>query len=179
MTLALLATASRTHMREKPRLSRLDRVGQQRPCADPRLISGPLEGTHVMAAYYDESHHLVISEDDVRGGVTGHNVRYVLALSMTGVIVAFAAIAVYFGFDALSARLHAAFARHPSEIIQSLAPYAAIIFASAIVGGLLLGIWNIVAGRSEDDSESFMRARVVTQFAIICAIMAMLYISTA
>lgn len=130
-----------------------------------------------MATHYDETHHLVISENDVRSGVTGHNVRYVLALSMTGVIVSFAAIAIYFGFDTLSERLSAAFSRHPWAIVQSLAPYAAIVLSGAITGGLLLGIWNIVAGRSEDDSESFMRLRVVTQFALICMIMAMLYVS--
>jgi hypothetical protein len=132
-----------------------------------------------MAAFYDESHHLVIPTDDARGGVTGHNVRYVLAVSMTGVIAAFAAIAIYFGFDTLSERLSAAFARHPWELVQSLAPYAAIIPVGAIIGGLLLGIWNIVAGHSEDAGERFMRARVVTQFALICVIMAMLYVSTA
>jgi hypothetical protein len=131
-----------------------------------------------MAAFYDDTQHLVISTDDARSGVTGHNVRYVLALSMTGVIAAFAAIGIYFGFDAISQRLSAAFARQPWEILQSMAPNAAIILAGAIVGGLLLGVWNIVAGRSEDDSETFMRVRVVTQFALICIIMAMLYVST-
>jgi len=131
-----------------------------------------------MALSYDETDHPVISGDDARSGVTGHNVRYVLALSMTGVIAAFAAIAIYFGFDALSARIARALARHPSDIVQSLAPYAAVMLASAIVGGLMLGVWNILAGRSEDDSERFMRARIVTQFAIVCAIMALLYMST-
>jgi hypothetical protein len=32
-----------------------------------------------------------------RGGVTGHNVRYVLAFGLAGVIVAFIVIAMYFG----------------------------------------------------------------------------------
>lgn len=131
-----------------------------------------------MAAYYDKSHHLVISDDEARSGVTGHNVRYVLALSMTGVIAAFAAIAIYWGFDRLTERLSAAFTRHPWEIVQSFAPYAAIVLAGAIIAGLALGIWNVVAGHSEDDSESFMRARVATQFAIVCVIMAILYVST-
>jgi hypothetical protein len=35
-----------------------------------------------MAAHYDEQHHLVISGVDARGGVTGHNVRYVLASAL-------------------------------------------------------------------------------------------------
>ena len=130
-----------------------------------------------MATHYDETHHLVIDGDDARSGVTGHNVRYVLFASMTGVILGFTAIAIYFGFDRLQERFQAAIARHPSEIIQSLAPYAAIVFVGATLGVLLLGIWNFVAGHSEDDSESFMRMRVATQFALICIIMAMLYVS--
>ena len=130
-----------------------------------------------MATHYDETHHLIVSDDDARSAVTGHNVRYVLAASMTGVIIAFAAIAVYQGFDRLQQGLSAALARSPSEMVQSLAPYAAIVFLGAVIGGLLLGIWSLVAGRSEDDSESFMRARVVTQFALICVIMALLYMS--
>jgi hypothetical protein len=32
-----------------------------------------------------------------RGGVTGHNVRYVLAFGLAGVIIAFIVIAMYFG----------------------------------------------------------------------------------
>ena len=131
-----------------------------------------------MATHYDEQHHLVISGVDARGGVTGHNVRYVLAASMSGVILAFTAIAIYFGFDRLHQSFSAALARHPSEVLQSLAPYAAIIFLGACIGAALLGIWSLIAGRSEDDSEGFMRARVVTQFALICIIMAMLYVST-
>jgi len=128
-----------------------------------------------MAAFYDETQHLVISDNEARGGVTGHNVRYVLAFGMTGVILAFAAIALYFGYDAIQARLSVALSSHPSEIVRFLAPYGASVLFGAIGGGLALGIWNMVAGRSADDSERFMRLRVVTQFALICVIMAMLY----
>ena len=38
-----------------------------------------------------------ISKDRARGGVTGHHVRYVLAFGLAGVIIAFIALAVYFG----------------------------------------------------------------------------------
>jgi hypothetical protein len=34
-----------------------------------------------------------------RGGVTKHNVRYVLAFGLTGVIIAFTVIALYFGLS--------------------------------------------------------------------------------
>jgi Hypoxia induced protein conserved region len=51
------------------------------------------------------------------------------------------------------------------------------VFAGAIGTGLLLGLWNMISGHSEDDSQSFMRFRVAAQFATICVIMAMLYVS--
>lgn len=39
----------------------------------------------------------VLSTTAVRQGVTGHNVRYVLGISILGVILAFGAIAFYLG----------------------------------------------------------------------------------
>jgi len=130
-----------------------------------------------MAALYDETHHLLISDDEARGGVTGHNVRYVLAASMTGVIVAFAAIAIYFEFDAIRQNVSAVLAAHTFEIIRTLAAYAATVVLGAIAGGLALVVWNMVAGPSADSSERLMRLRVVAQFALICIVMAMLYLS--
>ena len=130
-----------------------------------------------MATHFDEAHRIVISEDDARGGVTGHNVRYVLAYGMTGVIAMFAAIAIYNGFDRLQAKISAALSHSPSEVVQALAPYAAIVLAGMIGVGLLLGIWNLISGRSDNDSQSFMRFRVAAQFALICVIMSMLYVS--
>ena len=131
-----------------------------------------------MATHFDkDTHGIIISEDDARGGVTGHNVRYVLALGMTGVIAGFAAIAIYSGFDRLQANVSAALSRNPSEVLQALAPYAAIVLAGAIGVGLMLGLWNIIAGRSQDGSQGFMRFRVAAQFALICVIMSILYVS--
>ena len=37
------------------------------------------------------------SKNEARAGVTGHHVRYVLALGLTGVILAFLLLAHYFG----------------------------------------------------------------------------------
>ena len=91
-------------------------------------------------ATYDDAHHVVtISDEEVRSGVTGHNVRYVLAFGMTGVILAFAAIALYFGFDALQERLTAALAHSPFELVRALATYAMTLLVGAIAIGLLLG----------------------------------------
>lgn len=130
-----------------------------------------------MATLYDDSRPIEISDDAARGAVTGHNVRYVLALGMTGVIAAFAAIALYFGFDRLQQKASAALARNPSELLQAFAPYAVVVLAGAIAIGLLLGTWNMISGRSENASQAFMRFRVVAQFVIVCVIMAILSIS--
>ena len=124
----------------------------------------------------EETH--AISDDEVRGGVTGHNVRYVLAYGLTGIIAAFACVAIYFGYDRLQQTISEALSRNPADVIRAFAPYAAITFVAAVVAGLLLGLWSVIAGRS-DGSQYGMRLRVVAQFAIICAIMSMFYFSTA
>lgn len=131
-----------------------------------------------MTTYIDEENHIVISDDDARGGVTGHNVRYVLEFGMAGIVAAFAAIAVYNGYDSLQEKLSAAFSQGLDGTLRILAPYAAIILFGAIGVGLLLGAWNLLSGRSDDESQRFMRARVATQFVVICVIMAMTYVST-
>lgn len=129
-------------------------------------------------ATYDEAHHtVVLSDDEARSGVTGHNVRYVLAFGMTGVIAAFAAIAIYFGSDTLHERASAALSQSPYEVLRAFAGYAAMMLVGALVAGLLLGIWNAISGRSENTSQTLMRVRVAVQFALICVIMALMYVS--
>ena len=130
-----------------------------------------------MTTYVDKDNHIVISDVDARGGVTGHHVHHVLEFGMAGIIAAFATIAVYVGYDHLQAKLSAAFSRVLDGSFSALAPYAAIMFFGAIGIGLLLGAWNLLSGRSGNESQRFMRARVVTQFIIVCVIMAMTYIS--
>ena len=46
---------------------------------------------HMMADKKD----IIESTTEARGGVTGHNVRYVLAFGLAGVIIAFLIIALY------------------------------------------------------------------------------------
>jgi TRAP-type C4-dicarboxylate transport system permease small subunit len=120
-----------------------------------------------------------VSSDDARSAVTGHNVRYVLAWGLTGIIAAFAGVAIYFGYDQLQTTVSQALSRSPSDIIRSIAPNAAIVVFGAILVGLLLGLWSLIAGRSENASQFGMRLRVVAQFAIICVLMAISYFSAA
>ena len=74
-----------------------------------------------MTTHYDNSHRIVISDDDARGGVTGHNARYVLAYGLTGVIAALAAVAIYSGFDRLQDAVSVALAKSPSEVLRDFA----------------------------------------------------------
>lgn len=125
----------------------------------------------------DTERQISISAEDARGGATGHNVRYVLIYSLTGVILAFAAVWIYLGYDRFAGAVASALAVSPSEVLRNLAPYAGLMLAGAVGAGLLLGLVNMIAGRSQDASQFWMRVRVIGQFAIICVLMAMLYVS--
>jgi len=50
-----------------------------------------------MMSTNDEDVPVTVSKTKARGGVTGHNVRYVLAFGLVGVIVAFIALGIYYG----------------------------------------------------------------------------------
>ena len=50
-----------------------------------------------MMSTNDEDVPVEVSKTKARGGVTGHNVRYVLAFGLVGVIVAFIALGIYYG----------------------------------------------------------------------------------
>ncbi len=131
-----------------------------------------------MASPMHHADQIVISEDAARGGVVGHNVRYVLTFGLTGVIAVFAAIALWAGYDDLQARLSSALATNQSELVKAFAPYAAVVLVSAIAMGLLLGLWGLIAGRSLNDTERFFRARVTGQFVLVGLIMTIFYISS-
>ena len=118
---------------------------------------------------------VTVSEDDVRAGVTGHHVRYVLAFGLAGIIIAFATIGIYFGYGRLSETISQTLS-HPVAAIRNVAPYVIIIVLAAIATVLLLSLWNIVAGRSESTSQTGMRIRVVVQFVAICVVMTILYL---
>lgn len=124
-----------------------------------------------------DDRQILISDEEARGGVTGHNVRYVLGFGLTGVILAFAAMWMYLGYDRFAVALAEALAVNPYEVLRSVAPYAVLTLAGIVAAALLLGLVNMIAGRSRDTSQFWMRVRVIVQFAILCVLMAMLYIS--
>lgn len=124
-----------------------------------------------------EDREILISDEEARGGVTGHNVRYVLAFGLTGVILAFAAVWMYLGYDRFAGAAASALSVSPSEVLRNVAPYAVLTLAGVVAATLLLGVVNMIAGRSRDTSQFWMRVRVIAQFAILCVLMAMLYIS--
>lgn len=120
---------------------------------------------------------IVISGDDARGGVTGHNVRYVLLLGIAGVISGFAVLAAYSRFDVLKQKMAALLSLSPGEVIAQIAPYAAIALIGGALAAVLLSLVTLAAGRSGNASQFGMRLRVIAQFALICVIMAMFYVS--
>jgi hypothetical protein len=45
-----------------------------------------------------EAQPVSISTNKAKGGITGHHVRYVLAFGLVGIIIAFIAMSLFFGF---------------------------------------------------------------------------------
>lgn len=131
---------------------------------------------HIAHADHDDR-EILLSSDEARGGVTGQNVRYVLGFGLTGVILAFAAVWIYLGYDRFAGAVASALAVSPYDMLRSIAPYAGLALAGLAGAGLLLGLVNMIAGRSKDASQFWMRVRVIAQFAILCVLMAMLYVS--
>lgn len=120
---------------------------------------------------------MLVNEDEARAEVTGHNVRYVLAFGLAGVIAAFAAIGIYNGYDRLAASLSQAFSRDPVAVLMDSAPYVLAAMLGITGAYLLLSLWSLLAGPTDNATQTGMRARVVTQFTVICAIMAGLYLA--
>jgi hypothetical protein len=117
---------------------------------------------------------VVISGDKARGGVTGHHVRYVLAFGLAASIIAFVVIGLYFGYGRLRQTISQLSTRiEPTRLVS----YAIIIALTVVATVLLLGLWDMVSGRSLNTSQRVKRWRVVLQFIAICLIMATLYLS--
>jgi hypothetical protein len=107
-------------------------------------------------------------------GVTGHNVRYVLAFGLLGSLIAFAVIVLYFGHEALGRMISETWSGLNASLIVSYAVLIALAVAAVV---LLVGLWDMVAGRSSNASQKVMRWRVVLQLIVICLVMAGLFLS--
>jgi Hypoxia induced protein conserved region len=119
---------------------------------------------------------VILSTDEARAGVTGHHVRYVLAFGLAGSLIAFLAISLYFGYDALTQTLSNIFAVQ-GTFAQRVVFYAVPLALAAVATVLPLGLWNMVWGRSAKTSQTLMRWRVLLQFIAVCLVMAALFLS--
>ena len=115
-----------------------------------------------------------LSETEARAGVTGHHVRYVLAFGLVGSVIAFIGIGLYFGYGTLTQSISEKWSRIDPTVLASYAVLVALAVTAAV---LLLGLWDMVAGRSPNTSQKVMRWRVVLQFVAILLAMAGLYLS--
>lgn len=120
---------------------------------------------------------VVLSTDEVRAGVTGHHVRYVLAFGLLGSLIAFLIIGLYYGLGGLTQAIAELFGGEGTlarRLVVILVPLA----LAAVATVLALGLWNMVWGRSAAiTSQALMRWRVALQFIALCLVMAALYLS--
>jgi hypothetical protein len=49
-----------------------------------------------MSASHDSDHRTIVSTQEAREGVTGHNVRYVLGFGLVGIVIAFAVLYILY-----------------------------------------------------------------------------------
>ena len=117
---------------------------------------------------------VVLSGDKARAGVTGHHVRYVLAFGLAGSIIAFVVIGLYSGYGELAQMISQLWARIDPTTLVSGAIMIVLAVAATV---LLLGLWDMVSGRTPNTSQRVMRWRVVLQFIAICLVMGALYLS--
>ena len=117
---------------------------------------------------------VVLSGDRARAGVTGHNVRYVLAFGLAGSIIAFIALGLYYYYTRLAETLaHASAGIDLAKLVSFAIPLA--LGSVAIV--LVLGLGNMVVRPRPEISQKLMRWRVGLQFIALCIVMAAFYLS--
>ena len=117
---------------------------------------------------------IVITGNEARGGIHEHRVHYVLAFGLAGGIIAFVLIGLYFGYSKLAQMIsQASIPSDPTTLVS----YAILIAFAAVGTVLLLGMWNVISGRSPNTSQRVMRWRVVLRFIALCLVMAALYLS--
>src|SRR6188472_10677 len=97
---------------------------------------------------------IVITGNEARGGLHEHRAHYVLAFGLAGGIVAFLAVGLYFGYGKLRQTIsEMSLPSDPTTLLSFV-----ILIALALVGTMLLiGLWNMVSGRSLNTSQWVMR----------------------
>ena len=121
----------------------------------------------------DDDVPVTLPGDKARGGVTGHHVRYVLVFGLAGSIIAFVLISIYFSYDKLMQMISQMHQIDPATLVS----YAIMTALAVVATVLLLGLWDMVSGRSVNTGQRVMRWRGVLQFIAICLVMGALYLS--
>jgi hypothetical protein len=117
---------------------------------------------------------IFITGNEARGGLHEHRVHYVLAFGLAGGIIAFVAVGLYFGYGKLTQTIsQTSIPSDPTTLVS----YAILIALAAVGTVLLVGLWNMMSGRSLNTSQRVMRWRVVLQFIALCLVMTALYLS--
>ena len=117
---------------------------------------------------------IFITGNEARAGLHEHRLHYVLAFGLAGGIIAFVAVGLYFGYGKLTQTIsQTSIPTDPTTLLS----YAIPIALAAVGTVLLLGLWNMMSGRSLNTSQRVMRWRVVLQFIALCLVMAALYLS--
>ena len=128
-----------------------------------------------MATAHTHDKKITLTTDAARAGVTGHHVRYVLAFSLLGSLIAFLAIGLYYGGGSLTQAILSALS--VQGLAQRLVLYLVPLGLLAVAGVLTLGLWNMASGASPHASQVLMRWRVGLQFVALLLVMAALLLS--
>src|SRR5262245_33987024 len=99
-----------------------------------------------MATAHTHDKEITLSTDAARAGVTGHHVRYVLAYSLLGSLIAFLIIGLSYGGGSLTQAVLSALSLQGlgQRLVVTLVPLALL----AVGAVLTLGLWNMASGAS-------------------------------
>jgi hypothetical protein len=128
-----------------------------------------------MATAHTHEKHITLSTDKARAGVTGHHVRYVLAYSLLGSLIAFLIIGLSYGGGSLTEGISSLLSADglARRLVLILVPLGLL----AVAAVLTLGLMTMASGARPEMSQSLMRWRVGLQFAALILVMAALFLS--
>ena len=97
-------------------------------------------------------------------------------LRTCGEFIAFLGIILYFGYGNAHETIAEIFAVR-GTLAQRLVLYASPFALLGVATVLLLGLWNMVVGRSANTSRTHNARRIVLEFIALCLVMASLFLS--